>query len=133
MPIATVAIPRGPRVPLSYAVPTELLERVVIGCRVLVPLGQSNRRTTAYVIGVQPDETADAVELQLKPLIDVLDNAPLFDAELLSVFRFIASYYRASLGDVIRAGLPAAALSASRSISAMNCSRIPVGATSRRR
>ena len=107
MAVAVVAIPRGPPRTLFYAIPAELTDAVEVGRRVLVPLGQSGRRTTGYVVDVRPDDEADALELALKPISDVLDGTPLFEPGLLALFRFVASYYRAPLGDVIRTGLPA--------------------------
>ncbi len=95
-----MAIPRGPRAVLSYAVSPEL--PVEPGRRVLVPLGGGNKRVTGYVVGraVPPEGVT------LKPVLDVLDAVPLFDAQLLALFEFIASYYACPLGDVIRGGLP---------------------------
>ena len=104
MTVAEVAVPRGPRQVLSYRVPDALAPSVGVGCRVLVPLGAGNRRRTAYVVAVRAREDADPL---LKPILDLLDERPLFDANMLTLFRFLADYYRASLGDAIRCGLPA--------------------------
>lgn len=97
---ALVALPRGPRAVLSYAAPLEL--PIELGRRVLVPLGRSNKRVTGYVVGFAPAPA----DVRLKPVAEVLDPAPLFDAHMLSLFEFIASYYVCPLGDVIRGGLP---------------------------
>jgi primosomal protein N' (replication factor Y) len=42
-----------------------------------------------------------------KPIADVLDTKPLFGPDLLRLFDWEAKYYHESLGEVIRAGLPA--------------------------
>ncbi|MFT5434810.1 MAG: primosomal protein N' (replication factor Y) [Myxococcota bacterium] len=95
-----VAISRGPARTLTYSAGKYSL---VIGNRVLVPLGGSGRRLTGYVVGVG----GPLPEYRLKPIAALLDPEPVFDAELCDLFRFIARYYHASLGDVIRTGLPA--------------------------
>ncbi len=99
--VAEVALPRGPRTPLSYAVPDALLGRSLVGCRVIVPL--MRRRATGYVTSVSEVESPT---MKLRKISDVLDETPLFDEALLELFRFIAGYYQAPLGLVIRAGLP---------------------------
>ncbi|MFT7625747.1 MAG: primosomal protein N' (replication factor Y), partial [Myxococcota bacterium] len=99
--VAEVAISRGPREPLTYSIPPALLPRAVVGCRAAVPLGRT--RTTGYITRVS--EIAPP-GFKLKPMQDVLDDRPLFDAPLLELFRFISGYYFAPLGDVIRTGLP---------------------------
>ena len=106
MRIARVAIARGPRRELTWSVPDGLEDRVLPGCRVLVPLGRGNRRLTGYVVALDEVDPAE-LGYPIKPVADVLDPEPLFDDALLTLFRFIARYYHASLGDVIRTGLPA--------------------------
>ena len=90
MHLAQVAIARGPRTVLSYEIPAEFLERTQVGCRVLVPLGRSNRRMTAYVIERLID--AEPPDHPIKPISDVLDDAPLFDAAMLQLFKFISIF-----------------------------------------
>ena len=101
MTVASVALPRGPRQVLSYAIPPGLDGRVAVGSRVLVPLGAQNRRCTGYVVGIEGGNVT-----ALKSVADLLDELPLFDDKLLALYEFTASYYRAPLGDVIRCGLP---------------------------
>ena len=71
------------------------------GTRLLVPLGR--RQVTGYLLAVKPvDETA----FKVKPVTDVLDSTPLFPAAMIPFFRWIASYYRYPLGEVIKLALP---------------------------
>ena len=104
--VARVALPRGPRSVLSYGIPEGYDARVTVGCRILVPLGKSNRRCTAYVVDCV-DAEKETLSVPLKPIADVLDEQPLFDPPMLRLFEFISSYYHAPLGAVIRCGLPA--------------------------
>ena len=72
-----------------------------IGKRVLVPLG--NRRVTGYVLGLLPEED---VGYRLRAVIEILDPEPLFPANLIPFFRWVARYYHHPLGEVIKTALP---------------------------
>jgi len=107
--LAAVAVPGPVRRLFSYTVPAALVPRCVPGVRVLVPFGR--RRVTAYVVAlsdVPPPGTspAGAAPIALKPIDEVLDDAPSLDAGLLELTRWAAEYYAASWGDVIRTALP---------------------------
>ena len=65
----------------SYAVPENLSVMIATGKRIIVPFGR--RRVTGYVLGTA-DETA---ELNLKKVLDVLDNSPLFPASMVPFFQ----------------------------------------------
>ncbi len=80
----------------------------LVGKRVLVPLGR--RRITGYVLGVLPDEAVDYI---LKPVVEVLDREPLFHANLIPFFRWMAGYYHYPIGEVIKTALPAGLTSGS--------------------
>ena len=73
-----------------------------VGRRVLVPLGR--RSLTGYILSVQP---VAEVGFTVKAVRSVLDPQPLFPANLIPLFRWIADYYHFPLGEVIRAALPA--------------------------
>jgi len=71
------------------------------GTRLLVPLGR--RQVTGYLLAVKP---ADATAFKVKPVTEMLDSTPLFPAAMIPFFRWIASYYRYPLGEVIKLALP---------------------------
>ena len=81
----------------TYLVPEELRADVRTGRRVLVPFGR--RTVTGYVLGFlsAPPEGVTGV----KPLIDLLDPFPVFDAKKLEFYRWLSSYYFAPLGEVL--------------------------------
>ena len=84
----------------TYSVPEALVDLAVAGKRVLVPFGK--RRITGYICGPgQPDETHT-----IKPIIDILDQAPLFPENMLPFFQWAADYYMHPLGEVIKTALP---------------------------
>lgn len=81
--------------------PSALAPTALIGRRVLVPLG--NRRVTGYVLGLLPDED---VAYRLREIVEFLDPQPLFPADLVPFFRWVARYYHYPLGEVIQTALP---------------------------
>ena len=86
---------------LSYRVPDELRSGIEVGKRVLVPLGK--RKVTGYVVG----SDAKTEGLEIKDVIEVLDDQPLFTSHHLAFYRWISDYYFFPLGGVIKTALPA--------------------------
>jgi len=84
----------------TYGARGGLLSSAVPGRRVLVPFGR--RRVTGYVLG--PAQAPPGSEL--KDILDVLDDGPLFTAEMIPFFRWIADYYIYPIGEVIKGALP---------------------------
>ena len=87
-----------------YAVPDRLAAGARVGARVLVPFG--NRGVTGVVVreGVEVPEASQA---QVKAIRDVLDAEPAMDPSLVELCLWIADYYEAPPGEVVRAALPA--------------------------
>ncbi|WP_433984810.1 replication restart helicase PriA [Tunturiibacter empetritectus] len=77
----------------------------VVGARVLVPF--SGQRLMGVVVRVHED--APAEEFEIKPVQQVLDEAALLPEELMKLAAWIAQYYVAPLGEVLRGMLPLAA------------------------
>src|SRR5215472_7784211 len=73
-----------------------------VGARVLVPF--SGQRLMGVVMRVHGD--APAAEFEIKPVQQVLDDAALLPDELMELARWIAQYYVAPLGEVLRGMLP---------------------------
>jgi primosomal protein N' (replication factor Y) len=71
------------------------------GMRLLVPLGR--RQLTGYLLAVHPPA---ATSFAVKPVTEVSDDSPLFPAAMIPFFRWIASYYRYPIGEVIKLALP---------------------------
>ncbi len=84
----------------TYGVPDNLSAFIASGKRVLVPFGQ--RRVTGYILG-STDKLADT---EIKVVLDVLDEHPLFPESMIPFFKWIAEYYKYPLGDVIKTALP---------------------------
>ncbi|MDX1998492.1 MAG: primosomal protein N' [Thermoanaerobaculia bacterium] len=94
-----VALPFADR--LTYEIPTNLLGAVRVGQRVRVPVGK--RRHVGVVVGFSDDPPAG---ITTKPIETVLDPEPVLPAELLELAGFVATYYRAPLGEVVRGLVP---------------------------
>jgi primosomal protein N' (replication factor Y) len=93
---------------LTYEIPPALEGRVAAGHRVLVPL--RSRKVTAVVLEVGAALNAGA----LKPIAELMEPQPLFDAAHLKLLEFLASYYMAPLGDAYRSVIPSVARVESR-------------------
>ncbi len=88
--------------PFTYELPMTMRHRTQPGARVLVPFG--SRRLTGVVLRIHDDCEAVTVKEALK----LLDESPVLDAELLQLGAWIAEYYCAPLGEVLRGMLPLA-------------------------
>ncbi|HEY4381890.1 MAG TPA: DEAD/DEAH box helicase family protein, partial [Acidobacteriaceae bacterium] len=77
----------------------------VVGARVLVPF--SGQRLMGVVTRVHDDAPTDGIEI--KPVQQVLDDAPLLSEELMRLAAWIAQYYVAPLGEVLRTMMPLSA------------------------
>ena len=84
----------------TYSAPESLAAFVAIGKRVLIPFGR--RRITGYVLG--PSRGFDHKEV--KAVLDVLDEQPLFPSAMVPFFRWISDYYKYPLGEVVKNALP---------------------------
>lgn len=88
--------------PFTYGLPETLRHRVMVGSRILVPFG--SRKLTGVILRCHDDPPAVASRDALR----LIDAEPVLDGELLALGKWIAGYYCASLGDVLRGMLPLA-------------------------
>ena len=105
MPLfADVALP----VPLDRAFTYTLGDLTPeIGARVLVPF--AGQRLLGVVVALHdnpPAPAADSKPVEVKKIERLLDDAALLSPELLDLARWIAQYYCAPLGEVLRGMLP---------------------------
>lgn len=98
-----VILPLALAKPYTYWVPEELISQIEIGRRVEVQFGRSKLYT-----GLVLDIHQKAPEQQKpKPVIAVIDEKPIVSPMQFKLWRWIASYYGCSLGEVMNAALPA--------------------------
>jgi primosomal protein N' (replication factor Y) (superfamily II helicase) len=92
--------------PFTYAIPSGI--EPVIGGRVLVPFRQ--KRMSGIVVHLHDEAPeADAKEVKVKQVIELLDAVPVLDQQLLKLGQWIADYYLAPIGEVFRTMLPLSA------------------------
>jgi len=72
------------------------------GMRVQVPFGR--RRLVGVVMGIS--DTSDLPLERVKPILEVLDAAPVLDASALELTRWAAEYYHHPIGQVLASALP---------------------------
>ncbi|RLB89078.1 MAG: hypothetical protein DRH10_06555 [Deltaproteobacteria bacterium] len=84
----------------TYEVPEPLCSSVMVGKRVLVPF--KNLQLTGYILAIR--DTADVADV--KKILDILDDVPLFPPSMVPFFRWIADYYLYPIGQVIKGALP---------------------------
>ncbi|UCD80500.1 MAG: primosomal protein N' [Desulfobacterales bacterium] len=84
----------------TYSAPESFQASVAVGKRVLVPFGR--RRVTGYIF----DQNRHIADKEIKPVLDVLDEHPLFPSSMVPFFRWIADYYKYPIGEVVKNALP---------------------------
>jgi primosomal protein N' (replication factor Y) len=97
-----VAVPVPLDVTFSYSIPEEMPEPCV-GGRVIVPFRE--KRLCGIVTELHDREPS----FEAKPVLQVLDTVAALTTELMQLGRWIAHYYIAPIGEVLRTMLPLAA------------------------
>lgn len=82
----------------SYSIPEHLPIRE-IGWRVIVPFG--NRKVEGFIVGLEAENTQE-----LKPILDVLDDYPWFDDNMLDTVKWLSQYYLCSFAEAMRLFIP---------------------------
>ncbi|MFA6600892.1 MAG: primosomal protein N' [Candidatus Omnitrophota bacterium] len=84
----------------SYSIPEGMEALAVPGVRVRVPF--RNTEMTGYLVG----KSEAPPGTRTKPLLEILDDAPVVSASVLALTRWIADYYGSSWGEAIENALP---------------------------
>jgi primosomal protein N' (replication factor Y) len=88
--------------PFTYELPQTLRHRVQRGCRISVPFG--SRRLTGVVLRVHDNPP----EVPARTALQLLDEKPALDESMMGLGCWIAQYYCAPLGEVLRGMMPLA-------------------------
>ncbi len=86
----------------TYELPLTLRHRVQPGCRVIAPFG--SRKVTGVVLRVH--DNAGEAGPNLREVLSLTDEEPVLDRALIELGHWIAEYYCAPLGEVLRGMLP---------------------------
>jgi primosomal protein N' (replication factor Y) len=104
---AQVAFPVHLTKTFTYRLPPSIQPVARVGSRVLVRLG--TKPATGYIVALLPRLRAGTslVESEIKEVQQLLDAEPPLTPEVLEITRWVADYYAAPWGEVMRAALPA--------------------------
>lgn len=104
---AQVALPVHLRKLFTYRLTSTMRHSARVGSRVVVRLG--NKPMTGYIVALLPKlrEGTSLIESELKEVEELLDVEPSLTPEVVELARWVAEYYAAPLGEVMRAALPA--------------------------
>ena len=97
---ATYAIDK----PYTYLLPEPFLDRARPGMRVIVPFGTGNRRVEGLILDLGAGERSRG----LKPVMALLDEAPMLDREGIRLALWMHERYYCTVYHAIKAMLPAA-------------------------
>lgn len=87
----------------TYEVPADLIDSLAHGKRVIVQFGQ-RKYYSAIIFSIHSHQPE---QYKTKEIIAVLDDKPVVNSFQLKFWEWIASYYMCSLGDIMKAALPA--------------------------
>jgi primosomal protein N' (replication factor Y) len=103
--VLRVVLDRPLRTSLDYRPPAgRTLGDVPAGVRVRVPVG----RAQAVGLVVEHAARSDVDPAKLRDVLEVLDDAPVLEGELLALLRWTAEYYHHPPGEVLFGALPVA-------------------------
>lgn len=105
--LVEVVLPLPMRRSFTYRVPAGLRKFLRFGARVLVPFGK--RILTGYATAAAASEgpTAKLEPDAIRDIVEIIDEEPLLTPEILELSQWTAEYYASSLGEVLKASLPA--------------------------
>jgi primosomal protein N' (replication factor Y) (superfamily II helicase) len=104
---AHVAVPVHLRKLFTYRLPPSMQRSAQVGSRVMVQLG--TKPIAGYIVALMPRlrDGTSLVESEIKEVQELLDADPPLTPEVLEITRWVADYYSAPWGEVMRAALPA--------------------------
>ena len=104
---AQVAVPVHLRKLFTYRLPPSMQTAARVGSRVMVQLGA--KPTPGYIVDILPRlRTGTSLnDAEIKDVQELLDVDPPLTREVLEFTRWVADYYAAPWGEVLRAALPA--------------------------
>lgn len=82
-----------------YKVPEKLKSLCKKGVRVFAPFGRRN--LIGYIVGHQ-----DKADIETKEIIEILDDEPVVNEDMLKFTRWISDYYLCPWGEVIESAMP---------------------------
>ena len=100
---AELIIPLAIKGTYTYRIPEEMQADLQIGCRVLVPFGR--KKIYTGIIHIMHNEEPKGYEV--KSIIAMIDPTPIVVHPQLKFWQWISDYYLCTMGEVMKAALPA--------------------------
>ena len=97
---AEVVVNRPIEGPFTYSIPEGIEQRINVGSCVEVSFGK--KTVTGYIVGFSTEPKVK----NIKPIIRLLDRAPILDEGILKLTKWISEYYYSSWGEAISAAIP---------------------------
>ena len=110
--IIPLALPKN----YTWAIPEAMQTEIMIGMRVEVMLG-ANKRYAGIVKKITTEKPAGFTP---KPIITILDEAPVIYPAQLNLWEWMASYYMCTEGEVMQAAIPSHLKISSESVFILN-------------
>ncbi len=88
--------------PFTYAIPENVKQFTQPLHRVVVPFGKK-RLYSGIVVNIHENRPTG---IEVKPILDVLDEFPVINPVQLKFWQWMASYYMCTVGEVFKAALP---------------------------
>ena len=86
----------------TYSIPEELKGKIIPGCRVVVPFGKK----VTYTALVSSLHNNPNNNYEIRPIRELLDEAPIVLNEQIKLWDWIARYYMCTLGEIYKAAIP---------------------------
>src|SRR5713226_456332 len=104
---AQVAVPVHLNKTFTYRLPAGMQRAARVGSRVMIQFGA--KPTTGYIVALSARlrEGTSLIESEIKDVQELLDIEPPLTPEILEITRWVADYYAARWGEVLRAALAA--------------------------
>ena len=101
---ADVALPVHVGQTFTYRLPAAVRNVAQRGARILVPFGR--KLVVGYIVDLHSKSSADDAAFEIKEAEELIDAVPLISADVLELTRWVADYYVAAWGEVLKAALP---------------------------
>ena len=102
MKYVDVILPLGFEGVLTYSVPEALESEIILGVRVLVPLGKKKIYSGIVVAGHEDEPNITGI----KSIVQIIDRKPILLEKQYRLWQWISDYYLCPIGDVYKAALP---------------------------
>lgn len=102
-----IAVPVHLSKTFTYRLPPAIQRAARVGSRVMVQLG--TKPVTGYIVALLPRlrSGTSLIDSEIKDVQELLDVDPPLTPDVLEITRWVADYYAAPWGEVMRAALPA--------------------------